>query len=344
MNSQVGQKIILPISDCLPGMVIMQPIIDIKTGNIIVAKDSELTRNILDRIQHFHHTEIWVKAPSEENLWPVDKRTLKKYIEYAHTLEKVLGKFNKDAQVAIKEIKELAKSILSTFNYDFELLGCVSLMKNLQKDIYIHSMNVTFLAILTARWCKLDSSKLEQVILSGLLHDMGKLNLPERLLFFKEDFSVEEALEYKRHPIYSYEKIKEYKEIDREISKAVLAHHERCDGSGYPLNIKMEDMTTLTKILGLVDEYERLRKFYHIFDIVRILKGDNLKKFDINILTKFCENIISYYIGAYVRLNTSEEAEVVFIHSHCLHRPIVKVKDAYIDLYNNPSIKIEEIL
>ncbi len=343
MKSKARQKIILPISDCLPGMIIMQPIIDIETGNIIVAKDSELTRNILERIKYFRHTEIWVKVPSEENIWTVDKKTLKKYIEYAHTLEKVFGKFDKNTQVAIREIKELAKSILANFNYDFELLGCVSLMKNLQKDIYVHSMNVTFLAVLTARWCGL-SNKLEQVILSGLLHDIGKINMPKELLYFRDNFSVEQALEYKRHPIYGYEKIKDFEEIDREISRAVLGHHERCDGSGYPLNLTAEDITMLTRMLGIVDEYERLRKSYHIFDIVRILKSESIKKFDINILTKFCDNIMSYYIGAYIRLSTSEEAEVVFIHPHCLHRPIVKVKDTYLDLYNNPNIRIEEVL
>lgn len=344
MRSRMMQKVIMPVSDCLPGMVVRQPIIDIETGNIILARNSRLTKEILDKIKRFRHTEIWVEIPREESRWNISKETLKKYREYADALEKVFGKFKKDTQIAVKEIKELATSILENLKYDYEFLGCVNLMQNLHKDIYIHSMNVTFLAVLIARWCELPKESLEQVILAGLLHDIGKLNFPERLLHFREDFSVEELLEYKKHPIYGYEKIKDFEEIDEEISKAVLAHHERCDGSGYPFHLTIQDMSAITRILAIADRYETLRHTHHIFNLIKVLKAESLKQFDISITTRFCENVINYYIGAYVKLSTSQEAEVIFIHPHCLHRPIVKVGDTYIDLYNYPDVQIEEVL
>ncbi len=337
-------KIIMPLSECTPGMILLQPIVDIDTGSTIIGKDQLLTEESLKRIKQFKHTEIWVGISQSESMWKIGEETLKAHKKYTELLKDIIG--NKESSLSIKldEIEALARCIVKEFVYNFDLLACVNLMNDLNKDIYTHSINVAFLALLIARWIDYNPEKLYKVVLAGLLHDIGKLDMPAYLVDKIHDLTIKERIEFRRHPIYGYEKLCKYSELDNEVLKAVLTHHERCDGSGFPLNLTEDRINDISKMISIADEYDNLRKKYHIFEIVKVLKCDMIRKFDINMMLEFCNNVINYYIGEKVVLSTEEVAEVAFIQPHALHRPIVKVNDKYVDLYDNIKIEIIKVL
>jgi len=337
-------RIIIPISQCTPGMILMQPIVDTDSGSTILGRDQLLTKEVLIRIQKFKHTEIWVGIKPGESLWQVEQEVMASYREYAAILKNILGNDTKEIQVKLGEVDALAKSITQEFTSNFNLLACVNLVEDMETDLYTHSINVAFLSLLIARWINYNPAKLSNVLVAALLHDVGKIDLPEYLIDKKNDFTIKEKIEFRRHPIYGYDKLCKYNELDNEVLKAVISHHERCDGSGYPLNLNEDRINDIARIIGIADEYDNLKQSNHIFEIVKILKCEMLRKFDINMLLEFCNNVINYYIGEEVVLNTGETAEVVFIQPHALHRPIVKVKEKYIDLYENVQIGIEKVL
>ncbi|MDF2614151.1 MAG: metal dependent phosphohydrolase [Clostridia bacterium] len=344
MQNNEITKIIMPITECTPGMILLQPIVDIDTGSTILGKDQLLTEDILKRVGKFKHTEIWVGIKPEESLWQVKEEVMAVYAKYVAMLKNILGSSKEEVPVQMNEIEGLAKCIIQEFTSNFNLLACVNLVKDMAKDIYRHSINVTFLSLLIARWINYSPAKLNQVVVAALLHDIGKVDMPEYLLNKKNDLTVKEKVEFRRHPIYGYEKLLKYNELDNEVLKAVLTHHERCDGSGYPLNLTEERINDVSRIISIADEYDILRQYKNIFDIVKTLKCDMLRKFDINMLLEFCNNVINYYIGEDVLLSTGEIAEVVFTQPHALHRPIVKVKEKYIDLYENVQIEIVRVV
>lgn len=343
MENITAEKVIVSLSQCVPGMVLMQPIVDIDTGNIIIAKGQMLTQELIKKIANFTHTQVWVDMNTEEKVWQVEEEVLTYYKQYVQMLKGIIGQKNKKLTIKLGELISLVDCIIEEFTQEFKLLACVNLLNKLDRDSYEHSINVAFLSLVIGRWENYSKDKLKKLVLASLLHDVGKIDVPMYILSKEIDMSIKEKLQYKRHPIYGYEKLSRYNEVDVEVLKAVLTHHERCDGSGFPLNLTSERISDLAKIIGIVDEYDRLRGQYHIFDVIKILRGDMIKKFDINLLLAFCNNIMNYYIGTYVQLNTGEIAEVVCIQSHVLHRPIVKVKERFIDLYDNPQIKIIKV-
>ncbi|WP_069998955.1 HD-GYP domain-containing protein [Cellulosilyticum sp. I15G10I2] len=344
MQNENIAKVIIPLSKCVPGMILLQPIVDIDTGSTIIGKDQLLTEDILRRIKKFKHTEIWVGINREESMWQIEENVLNTYDKYIEVLKNIIGSKREGIDIKVNEVENLAKCITEEFVYNFNVLACVSLVEKMDQDIYRHSMNVTLLSLLIARWANFNPVKLKQVAMAGLLHDIGKIDMPSQLIDKTKDLTVKEKVEFRRHPIYAYEKLSQYNELDNEVLKAVLTHHERCDGSGYPLNLIEDRINDISRVVGLADEYDNIRRTANIFETIKILKCDMIRKFDINMLLEFCNNVINYYIGEKVVLSTGEIAEVVFIQPHALHRPIVKVKERYVDLYENIQIEIIEVL
>ena len=129
-----------------------------------------------------------------------------------------------------------------------------------------------------------------------------------------------------------------------EVLKGVLSHHERCDGSGYPLSIKENKLNDFAKIIGITDTYEELKKHHHIFEVVRRLGSTMLRKFEVHLLFEFCNNIMNYYIGSSVLLNNGEVGEVLFIQSQAWGKPIIEVNGKTINLYEKNHLQIVKVL
>lgn len=193
------------------------------------------------------------------------------------------------------------------------------------------------------RWRAYSEQRLEQLVLAGLLHDVGKIDLTIALKERDMDGSLRERLAYKRHPIFGYEKLAQFNELDNEVLKAVLTHHERCDGSGFPLSLREDKISDIAKIIGLADTYDELRQKEHIFNVIKELRSTQLRAFEVDLLLEFCNNIMNYYIGNHVLLSSGEIAEIYAIQPQSVYRPIVKVNDKLIDLYVQSQIDIVKV-
>lgn len=345
MDNLVIEKVIMPISECIPGMTLMQAIVDMRTGTTIVGKGQILTEESIEKIKNFEHTQVWISTQAETSIWQVDDKTLESYKEYARILKTILEDLENRSVLSIEKLIELADSMVTEFEEEYRLLACVNLLNRLEKDAYDHSINVAFLSLLMGRWEGYNKNKLKNLVLAALLHDVGEILLPPHILNKnKEDLNLMEKLEYKRHPIYAYEELASYNEMSIEALKGVLSHHERCDGSGYPLSIKESNINDIAKIIGIADTYDNLKKRYHIFEVVRRLGNTMLRKFEVNLLFEFCNNIINYYVGCLVLLNTGEVGEVVFIQPQAWGRPIIHVKGEMINLYEKIHLEIVKVL
>lgn len=337
------QKIILPVSKCIPGMVTAQPIVDIGTGATIIGQNQELTKESLQNIDRFIHGDIWIYLDSFNKVWNLPPETIENYKKYSKALSTVLGNMATPSRENYSEFEEICSNISSDFNQNYSLVGCTNLIKQLDYTTYTHSLNVAFLCILICKWTHIDKETLSHVTKAALLHDIGSINLAFDMINKTDNLTYEQMAEYEKHPIYSYNIVSKMRDLHPSISKGILAHHERCDGTGFPIKLTSPYINEIAKILGIADAYELLRKKHHIFDTLRILLTDDLAKFDPNMLLTFCNNIANYYIGVYITLDTGEIGEVVFINPKCIYRPIVKINEKYINLYESSSIKIVDI-
>ena len=133
---------------------------------------------------------------------------------------------------------ELLASVSKLFksrNTIIELFDMLFNMRVVDDAIYSHSINVGLVSRMIGRWLKLDSHDLDTLTLAGLLHDIGKVMIPEDVLTKPDKLTDEEFALIKRHPKLGYDILKN-QPLDPHVKKAALMHHERCDGTGIHLD------------------------------------------------------------------------------------------------------------
>lgn len=155
-----------------------------------------------------------------------------------------------------------------------------------------HSERVAAYATLLAERMKLPKETIRKVSLAGILHDVGKIIIPEELLVKPGKLTKEEFEIIKQHSVRGYEIVEP---IDPDISEIVRAHHERMDGKGYPDGLKGDEIPFEARIITVADVYDALttnrpyRKAFTHKEAIKIMKEESGTHFDPDILNAFLQ-------------------------------------------------------
>lgn len=127
------------------------------------------------------------------------------------------------------------------------------------KDSYTngHSLRVTLYSMILARKLNLDNEYLEDIEIAGLLHDIGKIAMPKNILCKNGRLTDEEFCVMKSHPDKGEKIVLNINKLQC-ISEWVKAHHEKYDGSGYPLGLKGEEIPLPGRIIAIADTYDAM--------------------------------------------------------------------------------------
>lgn len=152
----------------------------------------------------------------------------------------------------IKELEEqhraLHNSVICAFNQLLDL-----------KDINtgVHSTRLAEWALRLAREMNIPESRFYQVEVAALLHDIGKVGVPDTILKKAGPLTVEERAIINRHPEYSWSIIRLFPGLE-EASLYALHHHENVDGTGYPAELKGHDIPLVSRIISVIDAYDAM--------------------------------------------------------------------------------------
>lgn len=235
-------------------------------------------------------------------------------------------------------------SSLSTGLELFEMLNC---MKERNDSLFNHSLNVALMSSVLAKWSRLPQADIDTLVAAAMLHDVGKLKIPSDILN-AEKLSAEDRRYMRKHAIYGYNLLKG--KVDDRISQAALSHHERYDGSGYPMAKKGLEIHSFARLIAIVDVFDELTSKRENntsvcpFEVIRMFETDGLQKFDTEYLLIFLSGIADTYIGYKVLLSNGKEGTIVFSNKSVPSRPMVKVDNRYMDLGMDNSISIVRLL
>ena len=350
-----------------PGMIVFDNVYD-DNGRLIISKGSELTGEIISKLDSFSILEVPIAISTEEPKSVADKKdevserneslknsdAYKKFVEnYEIGLEVskqilddlVVHKDNFDPAVALSTVQKVLVNCGNS-NQVFDILHN---MEQSDSPTYQHSLKVALISRVLGRWLGFPEEDLDHLAVAGLLHDIGKLVIPNEILNKSSKLTPEEYEIVKGHVVKGYELIKDL-HVDIRVKEACLLHHERCDGSGYPFKVKTERITPFARILAIADVYDAMtsnrsyRKGFCPFDVIQLFEAEGLYKYDPQYILTFLENIVTAYVNDKVRLSDGREGEIVLINKLSLAKPMVKVGNTFIDLSREPILRIVDLL
>ena len=365
-----------PRKDLKPGMVIAEDVYS-KTGQIIIPKDSTLTEPLILRLRFYNITSAPILFPDEPEPVPepqpapappkgnVQEPTYSQkvvrskefqtfQIDYSKVLAIVKQEFEnfvfQNISMNTDALLNATKELYMSCKTSLELFDMLHNMRSTKDSVYAHSLNVALISRRIGRWLKLEPTDLDTLTLAGLLHDIGKLKIPEEILNKPDKYTDEEFALVRQHPKFGYDLLKSLS-LDTRIKKSALSHHERCDGSGYPMGLTQDDTNDFAMIVAIADVYDAMTaaRSYRAplcpFQVIANFEHDGLSKYKPKYILTFLSHIASTYQNNRVMLNDGRSANIVMLNNNRLSRPIVQFSDnTCLDLSTEPSLHIQSLI
>lgn len=350
----------LTIDKLNAGMIVAEPILT-KRGQTIAKAGEILTNQLIAKLTFYKIESVTVEEPEPipepepasepEEDTPVKKEShVSQQISYTQRLKASpkFQKFQSDYALNITYLKENFEAIMAGGGAEcsdlmlescealfkskttLELFDMLANMRNLEDPIYSHSLNVALIARSIGKWLHLSSEDLNCLTLAGLLHDIGKTQIPESILNKPGRFTDEEFQIMKSHPLLG-KKILNNKGFDSRILAATLQHHERSDGSGYPRGLMEDEMDDFACIIAIADVYDAMtsarahRDPLCSFQVISEFEKDGLNKYHTRFVLTFLEHIANTYNNSRVILNNAKTGRVVYINKSNLSRPVIQM-------------------
>ena len=255
---------------------------------------------------------------------------------------------SKKKQIDVNKFLEEITNVLSQSRnplHMFDMLQCIRQFDDLT---YVHSMNVALIANVIGKWLNLSEQELITLTAAGALHDIGKLQIPIDIINKPGKLTDQEFNIIRTHPQLGLGILQD-QNIDEQIKQATYQHHERNNGTGYPLRIKGDQIAVFSKIIMIADVYDAMtanrvyRKGICPFAVIEQFEYER-EFYDPSILYMFLERTVEAYVNTDVLLSNGEQGKVVLLNKTAFSKPIVITSNKTYDLSKIPELTITALL
>ena len=260
----------------------------------------------------------------------------------ANDLKNIFDSIVAGGAIDIKDMLKKVTSLLKPEQTTIDFFDMLHNLRSVNDSIYAHCINVSLISRMIGIWLKLPQADIDTLTIAGLLHDIGKTQIPDDILNKKERLTDEEFALIRKHPVFGYDILKKH-DLDVRILKATLMHHERCDGSGYPLALKEGDIDDFALIVAIADVYDAMTaaRIYRAplcpFEVIAEFEKEGLQKYKPKYILTFLEHIATTYQNNRVMLSNGESAKIVLLNQQVFSKPLVQLTDgSCIDLNRSP--------
>ncbi len=325
----------------------------------LLPKGTELKEEYIEKLDNLGISQIFISDENDVSDEEIDLLREEVRQKCKEQIQNIISKhtFSKQNPEMI-ELCDTADDIINNILEEEEVVERIYDIKERKADVFEHSISVCSLSVMTALKMELDHALIRDIGIGCLLHELG-------LRYVTVDYDdidiayldEKRQTEYKKHPIYGYEALK-CEEWLSDISKnIILGHHERIDGSGYPLHTKNQPIEQrIVALCDYLDEaicgigYER-RKVYKVIEYIKASRGTCFDNMVTEAIFKF---IAAYPSDSIVKLSTGDTAVVIGQNNGFPERPVLQlIKDPTgkeyedektLDLLEHNNVFIEKVL
>ena len=336
-----------------PGMELGEDVIS--QGNVVFPAGTRLTKPTIDKLSRYGIMCVSVKEEVDFAETHYEKiRFDENFQLFEFTYDLALNKYKSllcrflqtGTPVPDEVFLQLYIEVYKTIPSGAALLDYLyNMMPNEDELTFSHCLNSALLAGTIADWLTMDELSKRNLILCGFYYDIGKLRLPYELLWKSGKLTPEEFKIIQSHPVIGYSLVRGLK-LDEHVKNAVIMHHERLDGSGYPYHMQGQKIDVFARYIAIIDAYIAMaspRSYRNALTPLQILGNfeSDLSKFDVELLIPVMKRIADAQIGTRVQTNDNRVWEVMIIHPNKFSRPILRGEnDEILDLLDFPDLQI----
>lgn len=360
------------VEDLESGMVLGEPFFDLD-GKTLFSEGLKLNDKRIERIVLLNAKSIFIQEIKQFLDYEIKKSTTGQLTEDKISINKqrILDQARNDAfkmaneiidevidtrSVKLEKVTKIVENILRSILDNSTVVLNLASLSSVNDYVFNHSINVCVLSIITGIFLGFNQDRLINLGSGALVHDIGKMLVPQEVLNKPGELTKEEFKIIQQHTIYGHKILKDTMNWSEEVSSIALSHHERIDGNGYPFQLKNDQISVFAKIVSVTDVFDAMTsdRVYcdkvDYYKAIEYLLKNTRTQFDEDIVKKFV-SIIGYYpLGLRVRLTTGDVGVVT--SKDCLY-PLIKIlvdsngnilQSYYeIDLNKNPKILITDI-
>lgn len=350
----------------VPGLTVAENVLSFNQ-QLVIPRGTVLTDKLITKLDLYGISTIYVEdtLPSPDSVTfapkvPSYSERIRSSPSFQHfkedyqlNIESLRDEINNVVEKNIQlDINILLKRSLDMISNDKGQVGILDMLQNMREyddSTFSHSMNVALICNIFASWLKFSPEEVELATACGMLHDVGKLLIPHSILSKPAKLSPGEYAQIQKHPVTGYQMLLS-QNVDNHIRFAALMHHERIDGSGYPMHLTGERIDKFARIVAIADVYDAMTaaRVYRgplcPFRVIEIFESEGFQKYDVEYLLIFLENVVNTYIQNRCRLSDGRDGDIIYINKDRLSRPIVQCGTEYINLMEYPDLSIEALL
>jgi len=355
---------LVPIEYAKEGVFLAQPLFN-DNGQILLSKGVTLNNRLIFKIKEAGFLYIYISDNiNEEVIDDIIKPEIKqKAIASIKKIYNAVAQENiknceKQLKNDIVDLKNMMNNIVDELFAEKNVMIQLVDIKKLDNYTYSHSVNVAILSLVIGISYGLNRNDLYDLTLGAILHDLGKMFIPENLLKKPGPLTIDEFNIVQEHSLKGFNYMRDKLNINPKSRIISLQHHEKIDGTGYPQNLKDKEINLFSKIVSIADVYDGLtsdrvyRKAIPVHEALEYIMGGCGCCFDFDLVNTFVQKVVPYPIGTFIELSNDSIGIVQNLNSDYLLRPTVKIikekgkecSEYIIDLVKEKTIVVKDIV
>ncbi|WP_226582363.1 HD-GYP domain-containing protein [Halobacillus litoralis] len=273
------------------------------------------------------------------------------YLEAVQTYKKWFTSWQGGAPIDMAEVRKWFVPLLEKVVDSKEDVFYLYHFSSGEDYIYHHSVSMGLLSGYLAYLMGYEYGDWVQIGLAGILSDSGMSKLPTRIPWKQGALTESEFEQVKNHPTYAYRQVEKISSLSSHAKLAILQHHERLDGTGYPLGLKQEKIHPFSQIIAVSDMYhamtsERMyRRKKSPYKVLEEILQEQFGRYDHRVISAIVKEMANFSTGTNIRLSDNRRAEVLFAENHHPTRPMIRLEDSgeIMHLKEHLHLHIEEV-
>lgn len=348
----------ITLDEMKPGMYLAKPLIAVD-GKVLLHEGIEMKERYIQYLRNQGITSLFIGEPDLNDTAEIEEDfyDLKHKQEAMNAAREVVNHFRVGKGINLDRVKDIVSELIDQLGQKPDNMMHFLDIRRKKEYMFSHAVNTCILSVMTGLAIGYDAKQLGELGLAAMLHDIGKIKFSRLLaLQFPDYLTKKERDEYKLHPLYSFEILQEDSNLSVDVVNACCQHHERWNGSGYPMGLKGDAICEYAQIISIADVYDRLivglphRLPIPVYYAVAILNKAAGEYFNPAIVEKFTQNVAIYPMGKMVRLNNHQSGVILGTDVKSKMTPVVRITSGpdssqinrlvELDLVKNPELFI----